>query len=160
MYCLARLGHEITNKARIDRLRLEIGFLRDNRLEDTGRLIEWIRICTLCFSWFASVYRQRCPTADSTVTSKARPDCQANDLTTPPLQIDYFKAAASPQPADSSILPLVRQSRQDMDCPIMTLQQHFGNTGGKTKIAVNLEGWTGIKEIRIDPAVFRISIVK
>ena len=41
-----------------------------------------------------------------------------------------------------------------MDRAILTLQQHFGNTGRAAKIPVDLEGWTNIEQVGISSAIF------
>ena len=44
-----------------------------------------------------------------------------------------------------------------MHVAVVALQQHLGNAGGTTEVAVNLEGWMGIEEVGVGAALFLLS---
>ena len=68
-----------------------------------------------------------------------------------PLHVNN-KTATSYQTTDTSFIPLLRQSRKQLYCPIMALQQHFSHTCRIAEITVYLERRVCIKQIGIGTA--------
>src|SRR5690348_4355193 len=69
-----------------------------------------------------------------------------NQTTFLPRQIN-FKAAAGAQSFDHSTFPRFGQRGKQMDATLFALQQHLGNGGGHSKVAVDLKWRAGIKKI-------------
>ena len=73
----------------------------------------------------------------------------------PPGQV-HLDAALGPQAGDFSISPLVRKSWKEAQQIPVALEQHHGNAGAGSEIAVNLKGRMGVKEIGIGTASLSI----
>src|SRR6266478_764418 len=92
------------------------------------------------------------------VTGSARGglDRCRNQTTFLPRQIN-FKTATGAQSLDHSVFPRFRQRGKQMDATVFALQQHLGNGGGHSKVAVNLKWRAGVEEIWINSAALIVS---
>src|SRR5690606_12668470 len=67
-----------------------------------------------------------------------RPDAHAANGAVSPLKVDD-ETAARPEPPDAAVLPGARQGRQEVYLPPVRLEEHFGDSRGEPKVAVDLE---------------------
>lgn len=75
-----------------------------------------------------------------------RGDFRAGQLSFVPRQIDAVSTAGS-QPSHAAVLPFGRQGGKQAQKAFMALHQHFRNTGGEAKVAVDLEGRMVIQQV-------------
>jgi hypothetical protein len=68
----------------------------------------------------------------------------------------YRDVTPGTETSDGTILPSCRESWEQMNYSGVRLQQHLGNAGGGTKVAIDLKGWVSIEEIRVNAAAFAI----
>ena len=59
----------------------------------------------------------------------------------------YFKTAARAQPFDRPRRPGLRQRRQQVDFPCLTLQEHLRNRRRPAEVTINLKRRMGIQQI-------------
>ena len=70
------------------------------------------------------------------------------DLSIFPIAFHHF-AVTGAKSFEMAVLPHRRQGGQQLDFPIMALQQHLGDASRAAKVAVDLERWMGTEKIRI-----------
>ena len=61
----------------------------------------------------------------------------------------HHLAITGAEPFEMAVLPHRRQGGQQLDFPIMALQQHLGNASRAAEVAVDLERWMGTEKIGI-----------
>ena len=125
---------------------MDCGFRRNLRRGDFGGHQE--RIVNRRVGGAEAVTLQRYCGADSQEAADARCDDSRGDFAVLPIDI-YHKAASCHQAFVTAVLQIVGQGGQQVNRAVVALEEHFGDAGAESKVAVDLERRVRVKEVRI-----------